>query len=358
MKILFVISTLRSGGAERVCSLIASQFAKFHDVSLAKFDSSMPFYELSERIKLINLNQGADDLGILRNFKKRLNKLLALRSLIKNGGFDAVISFLDSTNALVIVSSLGLKTPIIVSEHTSFDAPKRAIFKILRHMLYPFADAISVLTRYDAAHYAKFCKNVRVIHNPFFADKAQNLESKKQNLVIFVGRLMRLKNCEMFVRVAASLKDSGYEFAVAGEGEQRSDLEKLSAQLGANVKFLSNVADIGTLYQRAKILLSCSTYEGLGNTLIEAINFDCARVATKTSGAAELITDGFDGLLCEINDVQAMSAAVRSLVDDEERRAQICKNARARLDEFSLQNIYEQWLGLLKLGGASDKERE
>ena len=55
MKVLFIISTLQAGGAERVMSLLASYFAKFHDVTLLKFDTKPPFYELDERIKLIDL---------------------------------------------------------------------------------------------------------------------------------------------------------------------------------------------------------------------------------------------------------------------------------------------------------------
>ena len=75
------------------------------------------------------------------------------------------------------------------------------------------------------------------------------------------------------------------------------------------------------------------------------------RVATKTSGAKELIKDGFDGLLCEINDVDDMSKKLANLVQDEAKMSEFAKNARARLDEFSVEQIYKKWLELLRLGG-------
>jgi len=75
------------------------------------------------------------------------------------------------------------------------------------------------------------------------------------------------------------------------------------------------------------------------------------RVATKTSGAKELIKDGFDGLLCEINDADQMSEKLANLIQDEAKMDEFVKNARARLDEFSVEQIYKKWLELLKLGG-------
>ena len=353
MKILFVISTLRCGGAERVCTLIASKFSLFHNVTLVKFDDDKPFYELDDRVRLVNLSRGVGERGFLGNLKKRFSKIFALRKIIKNGEFDAVISFLDSTNILVLISSFGLKTPVIISEHTSFDAPKRAIFKILRRVFYPFASALSVLTKADSEHYAKFCKNVSVIYNPNFSQNDDRIKVLKENLAIFVGRLNAVKNCEMFVRVAASLNEKGIDFIVAGDGEELADLRNLARELHANIEFLGNIADIGELYKRAKILLSTSAHEGLGNTLIEAVSYDCARIATKTSGAKELITHEFDGFLCDKDDVKSMSEIVENLMQNEAKRAEICRNARVRLEEFSVENIYEKWLDLLKKGGVN-----
>lgn len=376
MRVLFVISTLRAGGAERVCALVASKFSEFHDVVLAKFDDEKPFYELSPKVRLLNLAYGADERGILGNIKKRVGKIFALRKLIKgaeilaksmqdkatykeqnsseyleNGTFDVVISFLDSTNLLVLLSAIGLKTPIVISEHTSFDARLASgVFERLKRLLYPRASALSVLTKTDAKHYATYCKNVAVVHNPLFVS-GENFALKKENLIIFVGRLVAVKNCEMFVRVAAKLSQNGYKFAIAGDGDMRENLENLSLELGANVEFLGNVSDMGELYSRAKILISTSRIEGLGNTLIEAIAYDVARVATKTSGALELIDDGIDGVICAQDDADAMSLAVLDLMQNEQKRAEICQKARAKLDEFKLDYIYERWMFLLKMAG-------
>ena len=84
--------------------------------------------------------------------------------------------------------------------------------------------------------------------------------------------------------------------------------------------------------------------------------FDCARVATKTIGAMELINDGVDGFLCEIDDENEMSLLVKKLIDDDGLRFKICQNARAKLGEFSVDSIYKKWLKLLEKSGVAVKK--
>ncbi|MCR4942719.1 MAG: glycosyltransferase [Campylobacter sp.] len=352
MKILFLISTLQNGGAERVCALMASRFAKEHEVCLAKFDNKTPFFELDKKVRLVNLSLGVGDLGILGNLKKRFGKIFNLRAFVKKEKFDAVISFLDSTNILALLACFGLKTPLIISEHTSFFAPKPLWLKIAKRAFYPLASGLSVLTKQDKSHYEKYCKNVAVVHNPLFINSENSL-IQKENLVLFIGRLIALKNCEMFVKIAINLRESAYKFVVCGDGEQREKLEKLAKENNANVEFMGNVKDIDKFYKKAKFLLSTSKVEGLGNALIEAMAFDTLRIATKTSGACELINDGIDGVLCEIDDEKQMSMALSDLIKNEEKAKQICKNARARLGEFTQDAIYEKWCEVLKSSGVS-----
>lgn len=345
MKILFIISTLKSGGAERVCAVLANELCGSHDISLLKFDNDKPFYEIDERVKVLNLN--VSNSGAFAAFKRRVGKILSIRNIIKTLNFDVVVSFLDSTNFLVIASSFGLKTRVIASEHTSYKTPKPWWVWCLRRVFYPKVWALSVLTKSDKDYYQKFVKNVKVIHNPNFSD--ENLsELKKENLVVFIGRLIPFKNCEMFLKVAYKLRDSGYKFMVIGDGLERERLQLLDKNLGSNVSFLGNVKDISQIYKKAKIILSCSRFEGLGNTLIEAIGFECVRIATRTSGAVELIDDKNDGILVDIDDENAMSAAVLSIINDENMRKNLVKNAKLKFKEFTPENIAKKWLEIMR----------
>ncbi|CZE47024.1 glycosyltransferase [Campylobacter geochelonis] len=352
MKILFVISTLGFGGAERVCSLLSSRFAKDFEVCIAKFDKSEPFYELNSDIKLVNLDFGVGEKGFLGNIKKRFGKIFLLRKFIKDEKFDCVISFMDSTNILVLMATRSLKIPIFVSEHTSFELVKDKIWDKLKRIFYPRANGLSVLTHDDYRYYKKFVKNVNVIYNPFFGEQKAVLQ--KQNLVLFAGRLIKLKGCDLFLKAIFKLDKKlidSWEFAVAGSGESERELKNLAKELGIKVKFLGNVKNIDEIYKKSKILVSSSYVEGLGNTLIEAIYYECARISSKTSGGCELIRDEFDGLLFEVGNSNQLSQKLGTLMQSDEKITQITKNAKLKIAEFDIETIYQKWLNMLKNGG-------
>ena len=177
-------------------SLLASYFAKFHDVTLLKFDTKPPFYELDERIKLIDLPFPMVKKGFFANLIRRVKKFFYQRNLIKNGGFDVIISSMDSTNINVILSNLFINKPLFISEHASAYFFKGRGWLFLRRMLYPLASGLTVLTKEDYDYY-NFVKNKTVMYNPMFEVQKQGLP--KENIILFVGRLVSLKGCDVFL---------------------------------------------------------------------------------------------------------------------------------------------------------------
>ncbi|MGH1601605.1 glycosyltransferase [Campylobacter majalis] len=339
MKILFVITSLQNGGAERVCVTLANHLSKNNDVSILKHDKNEPFYKLNSNIKLINPH-------VFKSaFMRRIKKISDLRSLIKREKYDVVVSFMDSTNFLVILAMLGLKTKLIISEHTSYNAPKPFWVKPLKWLLYPFANALSVLSKVDLNYYKKINKNTIIMHNPSFVNQCE-WGTDKQNLVLFVGRLTSVKNPQMFIHVANELKALDAEFVMIGDGVMKDELIALNQSLNAGVKMIGSVADVSSWYKRAKILVSTSNFEGFGNTLIEAMAFDCVRISTKTSGACEIIDD--DGILIDFNDVKQMSEAIKMVLNDDVKRQNLLKNARKNYDKFNTENIAKKWLEIMK----------
>ena len=83
------------------------------------------------------------------------------------------------------------------------------------------------------------------------------------------------------------------------------------------------------------------------NVLIESVFFNCARVATATSGAKELIEDGKDGFLVPIDDVKALGSKIELLMRDEELRQELVKNANERKNAFKTDQIYQKWMDFI-----------
>nr|WP_321434649.1 glycosyltransferase [uncultured Campylobacter sp.] len=332
MKLLFVITSLENGGAERVCASLANYFSEEHEVEILYFSGEI-FYEISPKVKLNKFTRNS-------RIPRLAAKLLAIRKRAKDA--DCVISFMDSTNILSIIATAFLGRKLIISEHSAHDFVGLK-WRVLRRIFYPFASALTVLSRSDFNYYS-FVKNKAIIYNPSIFKPS--FGGEKEKLIIFVGRLEPVKGCDIFLRALALLKLDDFRVQVLGGGSQKQSLQSLSAKLGLkNLEFLGSVSDIQNYYKKAKILVSSSRFEGLGNALIESAFFDCIRVATPTAGALELLEDGKNGFISSDFSEQALAKAILKALSADES---VLENTRAESEKFRLENIAKEWWELIK----------
>ena len=332
MKLLFVITSLENGGAERVCASLANYFSKENEVEILYFSGEI-FYEISPKVKLNKFSRNS-------RIPRLAAKLLAIRKRAKDA--DCVISFMDSTNILSIIATAFLGRKLIISEHSAHDFVGLK-WRVLRRIFYPFASALTVLNRSDFSYYS-FVKNKAIIYNPSIFKPS--FGGQKEKLIIFVGRLEYVKGCDIFLRALALLKLDDFKLLVLGAGSQKKSLQSLSAGLGLkNLEFLGAVGNIQNYYKKAKIIVSSSRFEGLGNALIESAFFDCIRVATPTAGALELLEDGKNGFISSDFSEQALAKAILKALNADES---VLENTRAQCEKFSLENIAAQWWELIK----------
>ena len=332
MKLLFVITSLENGGAERVCASLANYFSTEHEVEILYFSGEI-FYQINSKVKLNKFTRNS-------RIPRLPAKLLAIRKHAKDA--DCILSFMDSTNILSIIATAFLGRKLIISEHSAHDFVGLK-WRVLRRIFYPFASALTVLSRSDFSYYS-FVKNKAIIYNPSIFKPS--FGGQKEKLIIFVGRLEYVKGCDIFLRALALLRLDDFKLLVLGGGSQKKSLQSLSAKLGLkNLEFLGSVSDIQNYYKKAKIIVSSSRFEGLGNVLIESAFFDCIRVATPTAGAMELLEDGKNGFISSDFSEQALAKAILKALNTDES---VLENTRAQCEKFSLENIAAQWWELIK----------
>ena len=332
MKILFIITNLASGGAERVCATLANELSKEHEVEILYFKDEV-FYELHSSVKLSLYKPKG------RGIARIIDKMLKIRS--KCDESDFTLSFMLSTNILSIMSNLFSGNKIIISEHSQHKFASLK-WRVLRRIFYPFAHALGVLSKQDFEFY-NFVKNRALIYNP--TDCKPCFEAKKENLIIFVGRLERVKGCDIFLNALALLDLRDFEVRILGDGSLKQDLKQIAKNLGLNVNFLGNVKNVDEHYKSAKIIVSSSISEGLPMVLIESLFFDCIRVATPTTGATELINDEIDGFLSSDFRAENLALAIKKAMSASD---EILTNARTKCENFKAQNIAKKWLELAK----------
>lgn len=342
MKILFFISSLKAGGAERVLSVVANELCKENKVVIVTLENSESFYQISPQIEQISLDIYQNRAG----FGAKFQKLKLIRKCVKEQNPDVVISFMDMTNISVLLACVFLKVPIIISEHSHHSLLASRFWRILRRLTYPFSSALSLLSREDYDYYG-FVRRREIIYNPMYFSKSIPL--KKEKIILFVGRLERVKGCDRFLKIISMLDKNlikDYQILVVGDGDERENLQNIAISLGINVQFLGRLQDVSKIYAKSKLLLSTSRIEGLSNVLIEAIYFECARIAIACSGPKELIKDGFDGYLADSE--SELVQKLEKLLSDDSLIEIFIQNANLKKSEFSAANIASKWQNLIK----------
>jgi glycosyltransferase involved in cell wall biosynthesis len=151
-------------------------------------------------------------------------------------------------------------------------------------------------------------------------------------LVLFVGRLVEIKDVPTLLRAVARLhaRVPGLRLALAGDGPARGPLQALVGELSLQgvVQFLGQRADTAELMAAADVVVLPSLREGLSNVILEAMMAARPVVASRAGGNTELITHGHNGLLFEIGDDAALADALQLLANDSALRIQLGQNAK------------------------------
>jgi glycosyltransferase involved in cell wall biosynthesis len=162
-------------------------------------------------------------------------------------------------------------------------------------------------------------------------------------LVTLVANLRHsVKNVPMFLRVADRLtqKLDDVRFVIAGEGEMKSDLEAMAAQLGieAYVYFTGRCDDIPALLAASSACVLTSMAEGFSNSILEYMAAGKPVVATNVGGASEAIVDGETGSVVMSNDDEEMAERLNELLNDKALAAKLGTAGRQRvIENFSIE---------------------
>ena len=172
----------------------------------------------------------------------------------------------------------------------------------------------------DRAFYVQTFPDVR---DEVAADRASLDTPAGAPVILALSRLHKKKGLDTLLHAVASLPDV-YVW-LAGEGPLRAQLEKLVRKLNLEkrVRFLGWRTDRGALLRAADVCVLPSRYEPFGTVILEAWAAGTPLVAAKSAGPAAHVTDGKNGLLVPIDDVDALSKALGRAVNDEALRRKL-----------------------------------
>lgn len=361
-RILQLLHSLTTGGAEVLADRFGRRFAETYDVQFACLDEIGEIGRnlQSDGFQVHQLHRGQGlDLACVR----RLSRLIRKESI-------DLIHAHQYTPFFYALASRGLGTsrPIAFTEHGRFlpdyPRPKRMLFNRIMvrkrdRLIAVGKDVRRALIENEGLSSAR----VEVVYNGIALDRfdSSKYPNARQHLLsqlnlsddtmlaVQVARLDYLKDHRTAVRAIAEASDASHlHLVIVGEGPERSAIEQEINQCRVKdrVHLLGLRQDVPDLLAAADILLLSSISEGIPLTLIEGMAAELPIVSTDVGGIPEIVTDQVHGLLFPAKDHQGIGRGLVRLANDANLRRTMGeagqREAKNRFSEDAMQAAYEK----------------
>jgi len=351
MKILHIITNTELGGAQTVCISLANMASDEENiVAVASMDggylwdnlsSSVIQFKIKNMIKAIRL---LPDLKCYFELKKVINE------------FAPGIIHLHSSKAGTLGRLAGFKyrKKIIYTVH-GFDSIRlhHRIFLPLERFLQRFCGAIVAVSKYDEKklYKEKITKNIKTIYNGISLNSVDSPKpfdsSSYKKVIMTIARISRQKRFESFLSIASDPVMKDYLFVwVGGSAEKSMDEIKKDYSIPSNVLLIGDYPKASSLLPYCDLFVLFSNYEGLPMTIIEAMAYKKAIVASNVGGISELV-DVTNGALIETDD--GAVEAIGAILQDDEKKAKMEKASFEKFSKFfTLDIMWKNYRSLYK----------
>ena len=346
--IVFVITAMSRGGAERVISVLSNHYVNAgYNVSIVMLWHNHVEYELDSKIKIVDLSNDK-----IHPMMRLFSVTRKLRKYLKNTKPHAVVSFIAQNNLIAGIACRGINTRFIPSERLDPSAAKNnALFEKMLRRVYAKSTATVLQTERVKRYFPENVqKNSVIIANPISVKEYAASDYKLR--ILTAGRLNKQKNHEMLINAFKNIHDKHPEFSLTiyGEGVERENLENLICKLGLqeSVELPGNVPDIHKKIKNAYMFVLSSDYEGLSNALLEAMMMGLPCISTNCAGSDEAIQDGESGIIVPVGDTQKLTEAMIKLIENENLRNRLAKSAMQAAEKYKVENVIQQWTDVIE----------
>jgi len=354
---MFVINGLGPGGAERaIVTNINYHIDRGRKVVLLTWSDgkSDDFYEIPQgviREKVLFDNSKR----LLRNpVIRQLHRMRVFRNLVKKYKPQAVISFVDITNVLCLMASIGLDIRLIVSERTdpALTPLVNTHWRFFQKKLYKRAYAV-VVQSVNAAIWVKRECGVTAHVIPNMLRTLPKPTAIKESMITAVGRLDYYKGFDILLKAFAQIasKHPDWNVTIVGkDGGYKKTLDELceSLHIADRVFFTGLSSEVERYLDQASIFVLPSRFEGFPNALIEAMAMGACVISSDCkSGPADIINHGTDGLLYKTEDVDALVQYMDELINDKYKREAMGVMAMSVRKRYAAEVIMPQWESII-----------
>ncbi len=222
------------------------------------------------------------------------------------------------------------------------------------------ADGVVLQTENELEFYGDKLKNAAVINNPVKADLPERFKGERREVIVNFCRISKQKNLPLLFEAMKKLHEHypQYVLEIYGntvekhEEELLEEYKNLLKTINAEsyIKLLPPSKDVHKLVNDCAMFVSSSDFEGLSNSMIEAMAMGMPCVCTDClgGGAREMLTDGKNGLLVPMNDSESLYRAMKRFIEDHELAERCSINAEKKREDLSVTTIAEKWLDFIE----------
>lgn len=343
--ILIINNGLAGGGIERASVSLANHFHKLgYSVTVLALYQSEKFFVLENGISFLEPDFSRANTNKILYLAKMVN---FINKSVAEINPDTILAFGEWTNPFVLLALRGTRYPVYVSDRMHPLAKLPLISEFLRKKLYKNAAGIIAQSKFAKSVLQEKTKanNIHVIYNP--VNVIEKIDCEEKNQIVTVGRLEEVKGHKYLIEAFARIQNKAWKLSIVGNGSLRNELENLASLLdvGDRIIFHGHLIDFRNQMSEAQIFVLPSLREGFPNALIEAMSVPLSCIATDTfNGHHEIIIDGENGLLVQPGNVDELTKALESLIENRQLREKIRIKAFEVRQTLHFESIADQYL--------------
>jgi len=341
-------NTLLKGGAEKQAVLLSKALSDRYRVLLVVYYGNLVS---EEYIKIIE----GFPVEIKYLSGSHFTKFIKFYYFLRNHKVNILFTYLLTTNFVggFIGKIAGVKYKIGGIRSSKIDKKKLCLQRFLHNHVNEF----TIFNNHQGL--VNLCKNGFNISKSVMIPNCFDLETKliKRPLankikILSVGRFHKAKDYPTAIKSLIELIRfyPDVEYTIIGYGSLEKDIQNLIIENNAEeyIKLVINPDNIKEYYISSDIYLMTSIFEGMSNTLLEAMSYSLPLVATNVGDNGKLVKEGFNGYLSPPKDIQAITKSLLKLCESQEMRKQFGKNSYKHLnDNFSLDKFKSKYFNFI-----------
>lgn len=361
MKILHVITSLRTGGAEKLMVDLLPRLKELgNEVELLVFDGiRTPFYlELEKKgIKIHSLTMGKEQFSPWVIY----NPLNFFRLLPHLKDYDIIHTHNTAAQLFVALGTLLSKCHLITTEHNTTNRRRNIpILKMFdKWMFNRYQEIICIsqkaednLRAYLCDRSAKICTIDNGIDLSKFINAKPNQEVQTQYHGLHLGIMVagfRFQKDHATLIKAYQFLPIDYHLLLAGPNiDNEDECKELAKSLGLSdrIHFLGSRSDVPSLLKTAEVVVMSSHYEGLSLSSVEGMACGNPFIASNVEGLKEVVQDA--GILFPHEDAKKLAEEIKRLTTEKEYREKTISLCQERAKNYDISTMAQKYNELYK----------